>query len=119
MIEIDRLDHVLISIPLHTREEVRRFYTQKLGWKEIAGSHPYEALWIQVGGIELHIREEEMHQFTSARHAAFAVKNLEETKSFLRKNAIEISYSSKIDGRDRCFFRDPWGNRFELIEYEN
>jgi len=35
----------------------------------------------------------------------------------LAKQGIEVAFSSVIEGRDRCFFRDPWGNRFELIEF--
>jgi len=118
MIEIERLDHVLITIPSNTREDVIRFYTKKLLLKEIPGTHPNGAIWIQLGNVELHIRKEDDHQRTSARHAALVVKNLEAAKAFLQKENIEISYSSLIEGRERCFFRDPWGNRFELIEYD-
>src|SRR5690606_26211285 len=112
MIEIERLDHVLITIPKDTSDEVKRFYTEKLLLKEISGDHPNGAIWVQLGEIELHIREEEDHQSTSARHTAFAVKSLESAIDFLHTANIEISYSSKIEGRERCFFRDPWGNRF-------
>jgi catechol 2,3-dioxygenase-like lactoylglutathione lyase family enzyme len=118
MIDIVRLDHVLITIPPNTREEARKFYTETLLLKEILGTHPNGALWLKLGDIELHIREESGHQSDSARHPAFVVKNLVASKDFLLKINIEINFSSMIEGRDRCFFRDPWGNRFELIEYE-
>lgn len=117
MIEIERIDHILITIPLDTQTDAKRFYTEILALKEIPGDHPSGATWVQLGEIELHIREEDMHQMNSARHTAFVVKDLALAKSFLQKNQIEVSYSSAIEGRDRCFFRDPWGNRFELIEY--
>lgn len=117
MIEFERLDHVLITIPPNAREAARHFYTEKLKLKEIPGDHPHGAIWIQLGSIELHIREEEGHQDNSARHPALVVKDLAAAKSLLQKAHIDISYSSKIEGRDRCFFRDPWGNRFELIEF--
>lgn len=118
MLEITHLDHILITIPTNTREEARLFYTDKLSLKEIPGTHPSGAIWIEMGDIELHIREEEGHQNNSARHPALVVENLDKAKGFLQKENIEISYSSVIEGRDRCFFRDPWGNRFELIEYD-
>lgn len=117
MIKIDRLDHVLITIPPDSGEKAKKFYIEKLLFEEIPGTHPHGAIWIRLGDIELHIREENIHQSNSVRHAAFVVPDLEEAKAFLEKENIEISYSSKIAGRDRCFFRDPWGNRFELIEY--
>lgn len=117
MIDITHLDHVLITIPTNTREEARHFYTKKLLLQEILGDHPHGAIWIKMGNIELHIREEDIHQNNSARHAAFVVKNLNQAKAFLQKESIEITFSSQIEGRNRCFFRDPWGNRFELIEF--
>lgn len=118
MLDIERLDHVLITIPSDTHEEAKQFYIQTLRFKEIPGSHPNGAIWLQLGNIELHIREEKGHQSNSARHSALVVKNLEAAKTFMVKEKIEISFSSKIEGRERCFFRDPWGNRFELIEFE-
>jgi len=118
MIDIERLDHVLITIPTNTRKEAIRFYTQTLALEEILGNHPNGAIWVRFGDIELHIREEDIHQNNSARHAAVVVKDLSAAKAFLQKENIEISFSSVIEGRARCFFRDPWGNRFELIEYD-
>lgn len=118
MIEFERLDHLLITIPPNSTDEARRFYARTLMLHEIPGNHPNGAIWIKLGDIELHIREEDDHQKTSARHAALVVSNLYLAKDFLKKSDIEISYSSVIEGRDRCFFRDPWGNRFELIEYD-
>ena len=53
----------------------------------------------------------------SGRHPAFEVADLKITKNFLESKGIQISYSSKIEGRERLFFRDPFGNRFELIEF--
>lgn len=117
MLEIERIDHVLISIPPYTRLDAKLFYTEKLGLKEIPGTHPRGAFWIKVGNIELHILEEDGHQYSSGRHPALVVKDLESVKAFLQKENIEITYSSVIEGRDRCFFRDPWGNRFELIQF--
>lgn len=117
MLEIKHLDHILITIPTGTSEAARRFYTTTLQLDEIPGDHPHGAIWMKIGNIELHIREEEGHQYNSARHSAFVVQNLSQAKSFLQKVEVELSYSSIIEGRDRCFFRDPWGNRFELIEF--
>ncbi|MBN3583388.1 phage portal protein [Algoriphagus aestuarii] len=117
MLEILRLDHILISIPPNTRELAREFYVGKLNFIEIEGDHPHGAIWIKAGDIEIHIREEAIHQTQSVRHSAFQVKDLKATKELLLSKNIEISFSTLIEGRDRCFFRDPWGNRFELIEF--
>lgn len=118
MIDFKRLDHILITIPPNSKEAARAFYTDVLCLKEIPGSHPRGATWFEMGDIQLHIREEEGHKADSDRHPAFEVNDLPAAKEFLKGQNIEISYSSEIEGRERCFFRDPFGNRFELIEYK-
>lgn len=117
MLTVKRLDHILISVPPNTREAARTFYGEVLQWEEIPGNHPRGAIWFRTGDIELHIREEASHNDSSDRHAAFEVENLDEVKRFLTAQQVDIAYSTPINGRDRCFFRDPWGNRFELLAY--
>lgn len=116
MVQFKRLDHILITIPEGTKEQAKKFFTEAIELTEIAGEHPSGALWFYIGDIELHVREEAGGNF-SKRHAAFEVEKLGEAKQFLQNKNIEIAYSSEIDGRERCFFRDPFGNRFELLEY--
>lgn len=118
MIDFKHVDHILITIPPETKEAARAFYGQMLQLKEIQGNHPNGAIWYEIGNIQLHLREEDGHQTNSDRHPAFVVNDLTAAKKFLEKDDISISYSSEIKGRERCFFRDPFGNRFELIEYK-
>ena len=117
MIDFKRIDHVLICVPLGARSEAREFFAERLKLSEIPGEHPNGALWFEMGDAELHIREEEADPRSSGRHTAFEVRDLAGAKTFLENQGIYISFSSVIEGRDRCFFRDPWGNRFELVEF--
>lgn len=117
MIRFKRLDHVAIVIPLGKTEEARAFYAGTLQLKEIPGNHPRYAAWFEMGDVQLHVVEEEGDRELSGRHPAFEVADLEAAKAYLTGKGIEISYSSVITGRDRCFFRDPFGNRIELLEY--
>lgn len=116
MIQFKRLDHVLIPIPEGKKEEARTFYREVLGLKEVPGQHPGGALWFSVADIELHLREETGGLY-SKRHPAFEVENLAEAKADLERHGLEITYSSEIDGRQRFFFHDPFGNRFELLQF--
>ncbi|GAB4030011.1 VOC family protein [Spirosoma gilvum] len=116
MIQFRRLDHVLICIPEGATAEARTFYTDVIGLTEIPGSHPGGAIWFQMGDIELHVREEAGSSY-SKRHPAFEVSNLGEAKEMLQQKGLGVEYSSEIDGRDRFFFRDPFGNRFELLQF--
>nr|WP_293834003.1 phage portal protein [uncultured Arsenicibacter sp.] len=117
MIQFKRFDHILITIPPGTTELARLFYGEILSLQAISGGHPHNAIWFQMGDIQLHIREETEGPLSS-RHPAFEVVSLTDAKQFLTARGIGLTYSSDIEGRDRVFFRDPFGNRFELIEYK-
>lgn len=116
MISFKRLDHVFITIPEGKKEEARKFYRDILELTEIPGNHPKGALWFSIADIQLHVREEAGGYF-SDRHSAFEVNDLEEAIADLENKNIKISFSSDIEGRKRFFFRDPFDNRFELLEF--
>lgn len=116
MIQFRRLDHVALMVPIGSKNEARTFYRDVLLLEEIPGEHPRGAVWFDIGDIQLHLVEEEPGE-ESGRHPAFEVKDLEGAKAYLQSKGIEIAYSSVIPDRARCFFRDPFGNRIELLEY--
>ena len=116
MIHFTRLDHILISIPIGKTDEARVFYGQVLNLTEITGEHPGGAIWFSIADIQLHLREE-VGGNLSLRHPAFEVADLDAAKRELEQKGITLSFSSDIDGRQRFFFRDPFGNRIELLQF--
>lgn len=116
MIQFIRLDHVLICIPEGTTAQAREFYRDVLGLEEIPGEHPSGAIWFKIADIQIHLREEAGGNY-SKRHPAFEVTNLTDAKKSLISKGLAIEYSSEIDGRERCFFRDPFDNRIELLQF--
>lgn len=117
MIAFKRTDHILINVPPGELASAKHFYQDVLGLQPIESERPFVALWFRIADIELHITEEAGGTL-SGRHPAFEIEDLAEAARFLKSKAIPLSYSSKIPGRERLFFRDPFGNRFELIEYD-
>ncbi|MBC3787546.1 VOC family protein [Spirosoma utsteinense] len=117
MIHFKRLDHILMSIPEGQTAEARAFYSQVLGLSEIAGYHPGGAIWFQIADIQLHLREEAGGNL-SARHPAFEVADLDQARQRLTELGVAITFSSDIDGRQRFFIRDPFGNRIEFLQYD-
>lgn len=115
-IKFKRLDHLLITIPEGEKENAKAFYSGLLQLEEIPGKYPKGAIWYRIGDVQLHIREEKEVP-VSVRHPAFEVEGLDQARQFLKIKNIEVLSADVIDGRDRCFFRDPFGNRFELLSY--
>ncbi|RRN77201.1 phage portal protein [Pseudoxanthomonas sp. SGD-10] len=116
-VQFKRIDHVTITVPPGKREAAREFYTQVIGLKEIAGNHPNNALWLEIAGIELHIVEEEKSRLY-ANHPAFEITGLKQTIAYFQEKGVNVSFSSKIEGRERFFIRDPFDNRIELLEFD-
>ena len=117
MIKFKKFDHILVCVPMGQLEAAVQFYKEVLELKQIPGEHPNNARWFELGEYQLHLREEAVEIHKSERHPAFVVDNLPEAKAFLEDKKLEITYSTKLNDRERCFFRDPWSNRFELIEF--
>lgn len=108
----------MLCIPEGSEDEARYFYGEVIGLKELTDlgyTIPHRAIWFQIGDVQLHIRAEGIQQM-SQRHPAFEVNNLSEADKQLTSHGVTVKYESKIPGRNRFSFRDPFGNRIELIE---
>ncbi|MBA3789596.1 VOC family protein [Patescibacteria group bacterium] len=117
-IQIKRLDHVQLAIPIGGEERAREFYGGILGLAEV--EKPAElkkngGLWYEVAGIGLHLGAEEP-QARSKRHPAFKVENLEAVRAYLKENGAEIKEEVQIEGIERFSFYDWFGNRIEFFE---
>jgi catechol 2,3-dioxygenase-like lactoylglutathione lyase family enzyme len=119
--QIERMNHVQISVPVNSEDEVRRFYSGVLGLREVpkpAALQQRGGLWLDVGNDQLlHFGTEDVvDRAASKRHVAFEVIDLNEARRELEAAGIRVVESIPIPGCDRFEFRDPFGNRVELME---
>jgi len=118
MIDFKRLDHIQLCVPIGKEDEVRKFYTNILGLREIPKPEaliPNGGLWYQMSDIQLHIgTEDELNK--SKRHPAFEVADLAGARAHLEKHGIKIKEETPIPGQIRFTFIDPFGNRIELLQ---
>jgi catechol 2,3-dioxygenase-like lactoylglutathione lyase family enzyme len=115
-----RIDHIQLTIPPNSEEEARKFYSGLLGLEEIPKPDSLKAsggVWFKIAGGELHLGTETARVKTKA-HPAFEVNNIDEIKDHLLQNGAKIKDEIPIPGRQRFSFKDPFGNRIELLEYE-
>ncbi|UTG99814.1 glyoxalase [Macrococcoides canis] len=119
---IKGLDHVQVAAPPNSEENTKKFYVEYLGLKEIIKPEPLRSrggVWFEVGNQQLHVGIE--HDFTPARkaHPAFEVYDLSEIKDGLLKNNIEVIEDNNLEGAERIFCHDLYGNRIELLKWIN
>jgi catechol 2,3-dioxygenase-like lactoylglutathione lyase family enzyme len=126
-IHFKRIDHVQITIPKGSEDEVRKFYSGLLGLEETEKPDSLKAsggVWFKIAGAELHLGVESPspalpkgEEKPSKRHPAFEIENLDVVKKYLAENNVKIKEEIPIPGRKRFSFYDPFGNRIELLEY--
>ncbi len=117
---IEKINHVQISVPTGSEDEVRDFYCRILGLKEVPKPESLRGrggLWLKVGDQAIHFGTEDVaDRAASKRHVAFEVESLEEARRELERAGITLLEGIPIPGYDRFEFRDPFGNRIELMQ---
>jgi catechol 2,3-dioxygenase-like lactoylglutathione lyase family enzyme len=114
------IDHVQITVPKDAVAEARTFYCGLLGLREIekpAVLRERGGFWLQVGDRQVHVGVEEgVDRRASKAHVAYAVSDLSTWRVRLAAAGVAIVDGIPIAGCDRFEFRDPFGNRVELVE---
>ncbi len=113
------IDHVQITVPPSAIAEARAFYCGLLGLREVekpAVLQDRGGFWLQVGDRQVHVGVEEGERHTTKAHVAYAVSDLAQWRTRLAAAGVGILEGIPILGYARFEFRDPFGNRVELIE---
>ncbi|MCY7363336.1 MAG: glyoxalase [Ignavibacteria bacterium] len=117
-INIIKIDHIQICIPIGKEDEARKFYSEILSLIEIEKPEALKqngGLWYEAGSIQLHIGvDNEVNN--SKRHPAFEVEDLDIVREYLISKNIKIKEEIKIPGIKRFSFKDPFENRIEFLE---
>jgi catechol 2,3-dioxygenase-like lactoylglutathione lyase family enzyme len=119
-LRVARVHHVQITVPKDREAEARAFYAGVLGLREIdkpASLQGRGGLWLDGGEVQLHIGTEDgFDRRTTKAHVAYEVADLAQWRAKLELLGLPILESVPIPGYDRFEFRDPFGNRVELIQ---
>lgn len=112
------LDHIQIAIPAQGEEKAREFYGALLGMHEVpkpANLSP-SGCWFERGSVSLHIGVDP--EFTPARkaHPALLIDDLARLRERIETAGYEAHDDKPVEGYDRFFTFDPFGNRIELMQ---
>ena len=115
-----RLHHVQITIPRDAEEQGHHFYCDVLGLPEVkkpAALAGRGGFWLQLGDAQVHVGTEDgVDRAATKAHLAYEVDDLAYWRARMREHGIAMLDSAPIPGYDRFEFRDPFGNRVELIQ---
>ena len=114
------LDHVQLAMPPSREAEARQFYGSILGLTEVPKPSNLAVrggAWFQCGSIQIHIGVETDFRPAKKAHPAFLVEDLKQIIASLRQAGYNIKYDQEtVEGHDRAFTEDPFGNRIELLQ---
>jgi len=119
MMQVRRLDHIQLAMPAGRENDARAFYQGMLGISEVAKPPQLAArggCWFERGPLKVHLGVEA--NFTPARkaHPAFIVDDLRRLATNLELGGYHVVEDQPLDGYDRLYVDDPFGNRIELME---
>ena len=119
---VHSLHHAQITVPLDAEGEARSFYVDVMGLHEIPKPDALRGrggFWLRAESdpVELHVGlEESPSGRTTKAHLAWRVVDLAGWRRRIEQAGCVVDQSIPIPGADRFEFRDPFGNRVELIE---
>jgi catechol 2,3-dioxygenase-like lactoylglutathione lyase family enzyme len=118
IMKIRRLDHVQLAMPACREDDARAFYQGMLGIPEVAKPAHLAArggCWFEHGDLKVHLGVDK--EFVPARkaHPAFIVADLLSLVQSLRDAGYSVVADQPLEGYERMYVDDPFGNRIELM----
>lgn len=116
---ITGLDHVHLAMPPGGEEKARAFYHGFLGLEEEEkppGLKGRGGCWFRGPRTVVHIGVEPGFVASAKAHAAFTVRDLGALRQRLEGAGYPVIPDEAVEGVERFYTRDPFGNRLEFIK---
>ncbi len=114
------LDHMQMTAPLNSEKEVRHFFSDILGCKEVAKpesmSH-FESLWFDIGTSIIHVGLDENYFPEKRGHPAFIVQSLNDLIVRFDQYDIDYELDDNMPGAKRLYTYAFFGHRMEFLEW--
>jgi catechol 2,3-dioxygenase-like lactoylglutathione lyase family enzyme len=118
-VPIDRIDHVQLAMPAGGEALAVAFYEGLLGIRHVA-KPPHLAVrggcWFEDGEVKVHLGVDNDFRAAKKAHPAMLVTDLPALVGVLRPAGVTITDDEPLEGYDRVYVEDPFGNRIELLE---
>jgi catechol 2,3-dioxygenase-like lactoylglutathione lyase family enzyme len=113
------IDHVQLAMPAGGEAAARGFYGDVLGLPETP-KPPHLAkrggCWFESQTLKIHLGVEDDFRPTRKAHPGLLVSELDALKARLAQAGYALKDDEPLEGYDRIYVDDPFGNRIELLE---
>ena len=117
--QVEGFHHVQLAMPPRGEEDAEAFYVGRLGFARIPKPSHLEArggCWFRSGATELHLGVEDAFRPSAKAHPALCVRGITALRAALEAGGWPVEDDTELDGHQRWYVHDPFGNRLELIE---
>jgi catechol 2,3-dioxygenase-like lactoylglutathione lyase family enzyme len=113
------VDHVQLAMPAGREAEARAFYEGILGIPEVT-KPPHLAtrggVWFECGALKIHLGVDKKFMPARKAHPGLLVEDLPGLLARLSAAGFATATDEPLDGYERAYVDDPFGNRIELME---
>jgi catechol 2,3-dioxygenase-like lactoylglutathione lyase family enzyme len=116
---IRAIDHVQLAMPAGAEAEAEAFYAGLLGLPRVPKPPHLEArggCWFETDAVKVHLGVEADFRPARKAHPALLVEGLPALLAQLVEAGCRVVDDEPLDGYDRAYVDDPFGNRIELLE---
>ena len=115
---LETIDHAQVAIPRGGENRAREFYQSLLGLPE--QPKPPElakrgGCWFESAAVKLHCGVEEPFAPARKAHIAFRVDDVAALAERARAAGYEVIDDDLLEGHERIYISDPFGNRLEFL----
>jgi len=113
------IDHVQLAMPAGREAEARGFYGALLGLPEMPKPAHLAArggAWFESGQVRVHVGVDPDFRPAKKAHVGLLVGGLRALAGALRSAGHEVCLDEPLEGYERVYVDDPFGNRLELME---
>lgn len=113
------IDHVQLAMPPGQEAKARAFYVELLGLTEVPKPPNLAArggCWFEGGDVTVHLGVEQDFRPARKAHVAFRVDAVRALADAARSAGFEVVDDEPLEGFDRVYVYDGFGNRLEMME---
>lgn len=114
-----RLEHVQLAMPAGREDEAAAFYEGLFGIPQVpkpAHLAVRGGCWFESGGLKAHLGVDADFRPATKAHPAFVVVDVQALTREITAAGYAVVDDEPLDGYDRVYAYDPFGNRIELMQ---
>jgi catechol 2,3-dioxygenase-like lactoylglutathione lyase family enzyme len=118
-VSVVRLDHVQLAMPAGLESEAVAFYEGVLGIRHVPKPDHLAArggCWFEDGDLKVHLGVDASFRPATKAHPAFLVDDVRALAAAVVAAGCSVNDDEPLEGFDRVYVTDPFGNRIELMQ---